>query len=105
MPSRSQACLTNYEKTKDMTRGSAAVAAAKSCQSCSTLCNPIDRSLPGSSIHGIFQQEYWSGSPVPSLRGSAGFSLSPGFCLSLLNYVHSVPNLQLPLPTKGSPSL
>ena len=24
-------------------------------QSCPTLCNPIDYSLPGSSIHGIFQ--------------------------------------------------
>ena len=24
-------------------------------QSCSTLCNPMDCSLPGSSIHGIFQ--------------------------------------------------
>ena len=33
----------------------AAAAAAKSLQSCPTLCNPIDRSLPGSSVHGIFQ--------------------------------------------------
>ena len=24
-------------------------------QSCSTLCDPIDSSLPGSSVHGIFQ--------------------------------------------------
>ena len=24
-------------------------------QSCPTLCDPMDRSLPGSSIHGIFQ--------------------------------------------------
>ena len=24
-------------------------------QSCPTLCNPMDCSLPGSSIHGIFQ--------------------------------------------------
>ena len=30
-------------------------AAAKSLQSCLTLCDPIDRSLPGSSVHGIFQ--------------------------------------------------
>ena len=30
-------------------------AAAKSLQSCPTLCNPMDCSLPGSSIHGIFQ--------------------------------------------------
>ena len=31
------------------------VAAAKSLQSCLTLCNPIDGSPPGSSVHGIFQ--------------------------------------------------
>ena len=28
---------------------------AKSLQSCPTLSNPMDCSLPGSSIHGIFQ--------------------------------------------------
>ena len=33
----------------------AAAAAAKSLQSCPTLCNPIDGSPPGSSVHGIFQ--------------------------------------------------
>ena len=32
----------------------AAAAAAKSLQSCPTLCDPIDGSPPGSSIHGIF---------------------------------------------------
>ena len=30
-------------------------AAAKSLQSCLTLCDPIDSSPPGSSIHGILQ--------------------------------------------------
>ena len=30
-------------------------AAAKSCQSCPTLCNPIDGSPPGSSVPGILQ--------------------------------------------------
>ena len=34
---------------------SAAAAAAKSLQSCLTLCDPMDSSLPGSSVHGIFQ--------------------------------------------------
>ena len=33
----------------------AAAAAAKSLQSCPTLCNPIDCSLPGFSFHGILQ--------------------------------------------------
>ena len=32
-----------------------AAAAAKSLQSCPTLCDPTDGSPPGSSVHGIFQ--------------------------------------------------
>ena len=32
-----------------------AAAAAKSLQSCLTLCNPIDGSPPGSTVPGIFQ--------------------------------------------------
>ena len=32
-----------------------AAAAAKSLQSCLTLCDPIDGSPPGSSVPGIFQ--------------------------------------------------
>ena len=35
-------------------------------QSCPTLCYRMDCSLPGSSVHGIFRQEYWSGLPFPS---------------------------------------
>ena len=35
-------------------------------QSCPILCDPMDCSLPGSSIHGIFQQEYWAGVLFPS---------------------------------------
>ena len=30
-------------------------------QSCLTLCDPMDHNLPGSSVQGIFRQEYWSG--------------------------------------------
>ena len=41
-------------------------ATAKSLQSCPTLCDPIDGSLPGSPIPGILQQEHWSGLPFPS---------------------------------------
>ena len=44
-------------------------------QSCPTLCNPMDCSLPGFSVHGIFfRQEYWSGLPFPS----PGDLLNPG---------------------------
>ena len=35
-------------------------------QSCLTLFDPLDCSLPGSSIHGIFQAEYWIGVPLLS---------------------------------------
>ena len=38
-----------------------AAAAAKSLQSCPTLCDSMDCSLPGSSTHGISRQQYWSG--------------------------------------------
>ena len=35
-----------------------------SLQSCPTLCDPVDCSLPGSSV-GFSRQEYWSGLPFP----------------------------------------
>ena len=35
-------------------------------QSCPTLCNPMNCSLPGSSVMEFFRQEYWSGLPFPS---------------------------------------
>ena len=43
----------------------AAAVAAKSLQSCLTLCDPIDGSPPGSSAPG-FLQAHWSGLPFPS---------------------------------------
>ena len=39
---------------------------AKSLQSCPTLCNPMDYSLPGSSVHGFSRQEFWNGLLFPS---------------------------------------
>ena len=44
----------------------AAAAAAKSLQSCPTLCDPIDGSPPGSPSLGFSRQEHWSGLPLPS---------------------------------------
>ena len=63
-----------------------AAAAAKSLQSCPTLCDPIDGSPPGSP-----RQEYWSGVPLPVLhRGPekrlAGSDSSP----ALLQMLQSV---------------
>ena len=39
---------------------------AKLLQSCPALCDPMDCSLPGPSVHGIFQEECWSGLPFSS---------------------------------------
>ena len=40
---------------KVLTAAPAAAAVAKSLQSCPTLCDPIDGSLPGSPVPGILQ--------------------------------------------------
>ena len=44
---------------------------AKSLQSCPTLCNTLDRSPPGSSVHGILQATILKWVPMPSYRGSS----------------------------------
>ena len=46
--------MNNHKKNQDIL-GAAAAAAAKSLQSCPTLCDPIDGSPPGSPIPGILQ--------------------------------------------------
>ena len=55
-----------------------ATAAAKSLQSCLTLCDPIDGSPPGSPIPGISRQEYWSGLPFPSPEDLPDPGIKPG---------------------------
>ena len=39
-------------------------------QSCLTLCDPMDCSPPGSSVHGIFQARMLEWVAIPSSRGS-----------------------------------
>ena len=54
---------------------------ARSLQLCPTLCNPMDCSLPGSSVHGITHgQEHWRGLPFPS----PGVFLTQGWNAHLL---------------------
>ena len=48
----------------------AAAAAAKSLQSCPTLCDPTDGSPPGSSVHGIFQARVLEWVAISFSRGS-----------------------------------
>ena len=49
----------------------------KSCvlcaQSCPTLCDPMDCSLPGSSVHGIFQARILEWVAISCFRGSSRF--------------------------------
>ena len=52
MPPR---CWWNYILFKDYSFTTAAAAAARSLQSCPTLCDPIDGSPPGSPVPGILQ--------------------------------------------------
>ena len=44
---------------------------AKSCQSCLNLCNPMNYSPPGSSVHGILQARILERVSMPSSRGSS----------------------------------
>ena len=47
-----------------------AAAAAKSLQSCPTLCDPRDGSPPGSSVHGIFQARVLEWGAIAWLLGN-----------------------------------
>ena len=65
-----------------------------------TLCNPSNCSLPVSSVHGISQQEYWSGLPFPPPGDLPDPGIAPKSPAS--------PALQadsLPTEPGGSPSL
>ena len=44
---------------------------AKSIQLRPTMCDPVDCSLPGSSVHGSLQARTLEGVAVPSSRGSS----------------------------------
>ena len=46
-------------------------------QSYPTLCDPMDYSPPGSSVHGILRQEYWSGLPWPPPGGLPDQGIEP----------------------------
>ena len=48
-----------------------AAAAAKSFQVCPTLCDPMNRSLPGFSVHGILQARILEWVAMPTSKGSS----------------------------------
>ena len=47
-------------------------------QSCPTLCDPMDSSLPGSAIHGIFQARILEWAAISFSRGSSQPRIEPG---------------------------
>ena len=50
---------------------------AKLLQLCLTLCDPVDCSLPGSSVREILQTRYWSGFPCPPLGDLLDSGIKP----------------------------
>ena len=58
---------------------------AKSLQLYPTLCDPVDCSAPGSSVHGILQARILEWVAVPSSRG---IFLTQGLNLHLLRLLH-----------------
>ena len=62
LPAMRETCVGSLGWENPLEKGKAA-AAAKSLQSCQTLCDPIDGSPPGSPALGFSRQEHWSGLP------------------------------------------
>ena len=74
-------------------------AAPKSLQSCLTLCDPLDCSPPGSSVHGILQARILEWVAMPSSRGS---SWPKNQTHDLLYLLHQQAD-SLPLTPPGKP--
>ena len=60
-----QSCLVIYYIHCINSVGNICICVCSVAQSCPTLSDPMDCNLPGSSVHGISWQEYWSGLPFP----------------------------------------
>ena len=71
---------------------------AKSFQPCPTLCDPVDCNLPGSSVHGILQQEYRSRLSCPSPGDLPNPGIKPALRLLYWQAV-SIPLMHLGSPT------
>ena len=95
-------------------------------QLCPTLCDPMDCSPPGSSVHGSSQQEHWSGLPFlppggppdpgiettsPTLAGRFFTTEPPGkpsatpLFQVLIPHDYAIPSLSAPPPHPSLPIL
>ena len=67
----------------------------KSLQSCLTLCNPMDYSLPGFFVHEILQARILEWVAIPFSRGSSGprdqTCISYVFCIGSQVLYHCLP--------------
>ena len=75
-------------------------ASTKLLQSCPTLCNPMEHSLPGSSVHGILQARVLEWVAVSFFRGSSW--PRDGTCVSYISYIGRQVFF-LPLAPPGKP--
>ena len=67
-------------------------------QSCPTLCYPMDCRFPGSSVHGIFRQEYWNRFPFPTPGGLPHSLIEPEYPASSALAGDSLPLSHQPSP-------
>ena len=74
---------------------------AKSLRSCPTLCDPVDQSPPGSSVHGILQARILQWVTMPSSRGSSRPRDRTHSLLGLLHWQEG----SLPLSPPGKPEV
>ena len=63
-------------------------AAAKSLQLCSTLCDPMDCSLPGSSVQWIFQARVLEWGAIAFLRYRYRYSIDIDIDISVCMYIY-----------------
>ena len=75
-------------------------AAAKSLQSCPTLCDPIDGSPPGSSVHGILQARILEGVAI-SFSNACMHAKSLQSCLTVQPYGQQPTRLLCPWDSAG----
>ena len=64
--------------------------ASEVAQSCPTLSDPMDCSLPGSSVHGIFQARVLEWGAIAFSARFQIHALIDGICFSLSDLLHSV---------------
>ena len=60
-------------------------------QSCRTLCDPMDCSLPGSSIHGIFRARILEWGAIAAAAAAAAAAKSLQLCPTLCDPIESSP--------------